>query len=250
MKRRMQNVTAAAPLWQNDPNYPGAPPEVLSKVQHRATVDYDTYVLRYQAAQRANALLTAAGVAAVAAGIVALRGDATILAVIIGLGLMAGGGVGLLTAATAHAEYKQMAVSVTETYAPRPEAKPPQVRAFVSSENGRLTNTGRLQFEPQVWQSLFDLALMNGGIIDRDNVCKKSGIGRRWYHSDPNSADGFRAFQAELRQLGFIDARNRLTDGALKWYAEQIPLPLSALALRSPADRPTADRPEPTGWEL
>lgn len=259
MKHRYQSIAQAPARLRDDPNYPGVPQSpngaMLTKTQHRATVDYDTYVLRYAAAQRGNTLLVVAGITLAVAAAVFLSDAALVLAIMAGLGSAAAGSVGLLTAASAHAQYREMAVGVTETYTqPRPP-KDATVRPFVASRDndGRTTNTGRLQFAPQVWQALFDLALAGGGAIDRDNVAKRAGVGRRWYHTDPNSADGYRAFLAELRQLRFIDKRNRLTDMALRWYQEQIALPLAALPLRSRPDRPTGDRPratedDPAGW--
>lgn len=247
-KRTVESAT----IWRaTDPNYPDVPqpppPEVVARSTSRSTVDYDTYVLRYTGQQRRHTLLFTAGIVGAILSAFYLTGVALIIAAAIAIGLAFTGAVGFVIAANAHGSYtRDLAISTSETYERPPSPPQPQtVRPFVASGNPgrRTTNTGRLQFEPQVWQSLFNLALANGGTVDKENVCRKAGIGRRWYHTDPNSADGYRAFQAELRNIGFIDQRNRLTDTALAWYAAQIPLPLDALPTRTPVDRPTAVRP-------
>ena len=211
--------------------------DLTARSTSRATVDYATYVLRYGARQRGNILLSVFGVVLTTGALIILYCPALVVAVAVGIGLIAAGSVAFVVTLDAHGSYtRDLAVSISETYN-RKTAPPPQtVRPFVASgSSGRTTNTGRLEFPPQVWQSLFDLALGNGGAVDKENVSRKAGIGRRWYHTDPNSTDGYRAFLAELRGIGFVDERNRLTDRALAWYQEQIALPLSALPLRSNA---------------
>lgn len=250
-------------IWRgSDPNYPGVPqpdPNLVAKSTSRATVTYDTYVLQYAARQRGHVLLSSFGVALAIGAAMYLSGPLLVILIAVGVGAFLAGSIGFLIAAGAHDSYtRDLAVSVSETYhhRPEPQPQPATVRPFVASANGdgRTTNTGRLQFEPRVWQALFDLALRNQGVIDKENVCKKAGIGRRWYHTDPNSMDGYRAFQAELKQLGFIDGRNRLTPAALEWYEAQIALPLSVLPARPRNDRPTGDRPatdranDASGW--
>lgn len=256
-----KHTVESTTIWRaDDPNYPGVPqppPEVVARSTSRANVDYDTYVLRFSRELRFNTLLMSIAVVMIIGAAVYLSGVALIIIAAVGIGIGLAGVVGFMATDAAHRSYTEnLAVSVSETYERPAAASPPQtVRPFVSSANsdGRTTNTGRLSFEPRVWQSLFDLALANAGVIDKENVCRRAGIGRRWYHTDPNSADGYRAFLAELRQLRFIDDRNRLTDLALQWYEQQIPLPLATLPSRTPVDRPTADRPptdraQRAGW--
>lgn len=252
--------TIAAPARRDDPNYPGVPVnepgDLTAKTTSRATVDYDTYVLRYAARQRGHVLLATAGVVMALGAAIYLSGPALVILIAGGVGLLMAGGVGFAVTADAHGSYtRDLAVSISETYHTRPQPPPATIRPFVASANsdGRTTNTGRLSFEPRIWQALFDLALGNAGTIDRDNVAKRAGVGRRWYHTDPNSADGYRAFLDELRQIGFIDDRNRLTDVALSWYDQQIALPLTAIPVRPRNDRPTGDRPatdrpQSSGW--
>lgn len=256
MKQRYESAMDVPLVRRDDINYPGVIMPVTSRAQQRTTVDYDTYVLRYAAAMRLNAVLFFAGAALFFAGVVWTSIPVTYFVAAVALGPMAGGAFGLWSTMTAHQEYRDMAVTITETYAaPPPAPKPVTVRPFVTSANGdgRTTNTGRLQFAPIVWQRLFELALKNEGAISKDGVAKPSGIGRRWYHSDPNSQDGFQSFLGELRQIGFIDERNRLTAAALDWYEKQIALPLSPLSMRPDNDRPTGPTDRPTGgaggWE-
>lgn len=204
-----------------------------SRVTNRATVDYDTYVLRYGAAQRFNVLLMFSGITAVVGSIVYLPVPGAVIGLTIGLGLTAGGAAGWLAAGQAHSEYREMAVSMTETYEhPRAAVVDHGVRPFVASSNGggrSTVKTGQLRFEPRIWQELFDRALHNGGVIDT-GVAKRSGVGARWYHTDyDNRQDGYQALLTELRNLRFIDDRNRLTDIALRWYETTIDLPLSKI---------------------
>lgn len=232
----MKPVTeSAAPIWKDDINYPGVPALPVSKTTSRATVTYETYVLDYAARQRGHVLLATAGLIMALGAMYLIDNNALlVLFIALGVGGIMSGSIGFAIAADAHASYtRNLAVSVSETWERRQPPAPATVRPFVASSDGdgRTTNTGRLNFTPPVWQALFNRAMSNGGFIDRDNVCKKAGIGRRWYHSDPNSADGFRAFLAELRQIQFVDDRNRLTDIALTWYAQQIGLPLDAIPL-------------------
>lgn len=233
--RRLQSaIDTDGAIWRGrDPNYPGVPqpPEVLARSTSRATVDYETYVLAYAAQQRGHALLLTAGVVVVIGAAFYLSPPWLIIAVAVGLGLAFGGATGYGTARDAHRSYtRHLAVSVSETYERAQPAPPPAtVRPFVeSSGNGqRTTNTGRLNFPPDVWRSLFDLALANGGMVNRDAVAKRAGIGRQWYYGE-----GYGRLLEELTRLGFLDNRNRLTPAALQWYAEEIPLPLAALPAR------------------
>ena len=234
MKRRFEAVASPTPLYRTDPAYPGVPlaepGEVAARTTSRATVDYDTFVLRYAARQRGHVLLATAGVILIlGAGIYLPDGPAIIVLIALGIGAIMAGGVGFFIAAGAHDTYTQhLAVSVSETYHTRPAAPPATVRPFVVSANGdgRTTNTGRLDFTPQVWQALFDRALANGGFINRDDVAKRV-LPRRWYYGE-----GYGQLLEELTRLKFIDARNRLTPAALAWYEQQIPLPLAALPTR------------------
>ncbi len=247
MKRVIESAT---PLWKDDINYPGVPPmpdrPLAAKITNRATVDYETYVLAYTTRKVLYVMLTAFGMAASVLTVVTLTGAAMVILAALSIGAALAGIVGVMVITEAHRSYtRHLAIAVTETYHDRPATPPPNtVRPYVASSNGdgRTTNTGRLNFTPAVWQALFNRALANGGYIDRDNVCKPAGVGRRWYHSDPNSPDGFRAFLAELRQIQFIDDRNRLTDTALSWYAAQINRPLDALPL-SPTGQNTPVNP-------
>ena len=208
---------------------------LTARTTSRATVDYDTYVLRYGARQRGNVLLAVVGVVLTTGALIVLSGPGLVLAVAAGIGLIAAGSVSFVVTFDAHASYaRALAVSVSETYDRKAAAPPPAtVRPFVaSSSNGHTTHTGPLSFTPEVWRNLFDRALANGGAVNRDDVAKPAGIGRDWYHGD-----GYGRFLGELTRLGFIDARNRLTPAALSWYEQQIALPLAAFPSRSPNDR-------------
>lgn len=211
--------------------------ELTARSTSRATVDYDTYVLRYAARQRANILLAVLGAVTAVAAAVYLSGAWLILAIAAGLGLSLAGGAAAIICSDAHATYtRYLAVSVSETYSRPPASAPVTVRPFVASTNGHTTSTGRLDFAPAVWRDLFDRALANGGAITRDDA-QRAGVGRRWYHGE-----GWGEFQAELKRLGFIDARNRLTPAALAWYEQQIALPLASFAPRSRNERTNGER--------
>lgn len=242
----MKTKVESATIWRaNDPNYPGVPqpppPEVLARSTSRATVDYDTYVLRFSRELRFNALLMVAGIVAIIGAGFYLSGVGLIIIAALGIGLGIGGFVGYMAADRAHSAYtRDLAVSVSETYEPRQRPTPPPatVRPFVASSNGdrRTTNTGRLDFTPQVWRDLFDRALTNGGVITRDDVAKKA-LDRQWYYGE-----GYGKLLEELTRLGFIDARNRLTPAALEWYADQIPLPLASIPVRPRVGRTDGGR--------
>lgn len=249
--RRIQS-TAAVPLWRprDDPNYPGAlvDENLTAKTTSRATVTYETYVLQYAARQRGHVLLVSGGTVLTLGAGIYLNGPALVLLAALGVGLALAGIVGFLIAADAHASYtRDLAVSVSETYNRRPPAPPATVRPFVTSSNsdGRTTNTGRLNFEPGVWQSLFNLALANGGCIVRDTVVKPARVGRDWYHGE-----GYGRLLEELTRLGFIDGRNRLTPAALSWYEQQIALPLDAIPGRSHNERTNGERTAVNGRDL
>lgn len=234
MTRRFEQVANPAPLWQDDINYPGVPNrELAAKTTSRATVDYDTYVLRYAARQRGHVLLITAGVTAAVGAAVYLSGPALVLIAAGGIGAAFAGCAGFVVAAQAHGSYtRDLAVSVSETWhRDTPPPRPATVRPFVASTNGdgKTTTTGRLDFTPEIWRDLFDRAMKNGGVINRDDVAKPARIGREWYHGA-----GYGTFLSELTRLGFIDERNRLTPAALAWYEQQIALPLTAVNLRSP----------------
>lgn len=243
--KRLHATTAAErPIWRADnPNYPGIPqepeppPDVLTRATSRATVEYETYVLAYAAQQRGHVLLLSAGVVVTIGAAVYLTGHWLIILAAIGIGMALAGSAGYVTAADAHASYtRDLAVSVSETYEPRQKPAPPPatVRPFVASANttSHTTSTGRLDFTPEVWRVLFDRALANGGVINRDDVAKPARVGREWYHGD-----GYGRFLEELTRLGFIDGRNRLTPAALAWYADTIPLPLTSIPVRSRNER-------------
>lgn len=219
--------------------------DLTARSTSRATVDYDTYVLRYAARQRGHVLLAVVGLVVTIGAAVYLSGAWLIMAAAVGIGLSAAGCAGFLVTADAHATYtRHLAVSVSETYSrPAPRPQPETVRPFVASANGdgRTTNTGPLAFSPQVWRDLFDRALANGGAVVRDDA-QRAGVGRRWYHGE-----GWGQFQAELTRLGFIDGRNRLTPAALSWYDQQIALPLDAFPVRSRNARTNGERTTANG---
>src|SRR5690606_17542102 len=141
--RPYETVARAAPLWRDDPNYPGVPSEttpaemLAAKTTHRATVDYDTYVLRYSARQRGHVLMIFAGIALAVGAIMLIQHETPlILALTAALGLIGGGGAGFLIAAAAHGTYtRDLAVSVSETYHPRRAPQPETVRPFVPSSD-------------------------------------------------------------------------------------------------------------------
>ena len=230
---------------RDDPNYPGALPEIsiAARSTVRSSVDYDTFVNGYARKISRYTGMVFAGVAGIMAVIMTVDADWSVVLLAAGMGLVGAGGAGLLASWHSHEQWQNngYGVSMTETYAP-PPAPAASVRPFVASTNGKAITTGRLVLSPAVWQSLFNSALSNGGQVTRDGV-QASGIERRWYHTDPNAPDGYRALLAELRQLQFVDHRNRLTDIALAWYGEQFPaLPLAALS-RSVAGRSDYARP-------
>lgn len=239
MTRRFEQVASPAPLYRDDPNYPGIPAtdpgELTARTKSRATVDYDTYVLRYAARQRGHVLLTTAGITLIIGAVVYLEGAPMVILCAIGMGSMFAGFIGFAIAAAAHDSYtRDLAVSVSETYHRPAQPRPATVRPFIPTDNGtgKTTNTGRLDFTPDVWRNLFDRALANGGYINRDDVAKPARVGREWYHGA-----GYGALLEELSRLGFIDGRNRLTPAALSWYERQIALPLSSIPLRSQHER-------------
>jgi len=56
--RRVQTAVSPAPLWRDDPNYPGIPAApLLAKSTARAVVTYDDYVVRYARRQAVFAAL-------------------------------------------------------------------------------------------------------------------------------------------------------------------------------------------------
>ena len=229
-----RTVESAVPIWRReDPNYPGVPqppPEVVARSTSRSTVDYDTYVLRFSRELRLNALLMTVGIVLIIGAMFYLSGIGLITVAAVGVGLGISGFVGYMAADRAHSSYtRDLAVSVSETYErPTPPPQPQTVRPFVASGNGdgRTTNTGRLDFTPEMWRDFFDRALANGGAVNRDDVAKKA-LGRQWYYGE-----GYGKLLEELTRLGFVDARNRLTPAALAWYEQQIPLPLTSIPTR------------------
>lgn len=208
-----------------------APLAGLHKRTNAKTVTYEEFVNRFARRQAGYVALVFFGAFVAVGAAVYLRGDAVLWLMALGAGLASFGAAGFLFNWHAHNEYLDngFGVTTTETYQPRPAApEPTTVRPFVASANsdGRTTNTGRLDFEPRVWRDLFDRALNNGGVINRDDVAKRV-LPRRWYYGE-----GYGQLLEELTRLKFIDARNRLTPAALAWYEQQIPLPLAALPTR------------------
>lgn len=253
-------TTSSADIWRGrDPAYPGVPqppPELLTRSTSRATVDYETYVLAYAAQQRGHVLLLAAGVVILVGAGYYLSPPWLIIGGALAIGMILAGGAAFAIAADAHASYtRDLAIAVSETYDRTPPREPPPetVRPFVVAPGNRANrmNTGRLNFTPETWQAIFDLALSNDGAITRDRVAIRAGVPREWYHGP-----GWGRFLEELERLNFIDDRNRLTDVALAWYAEHIPLPLAAFSPRARSERTNGERTdtndanEPAGgWE-
>jgi hypothetical protein len=241
MTTRRVESTVDAPIWRGvDPNYPGVPQpppgEVLTRATTRATVDYDTYTLRYASRVFWYVMLMAFGAVIFVGVAFYLQPPAAIVVGAFGIGALFGGAAGTVAVVDAHRSYtRDLAHSISETYErPQPPAPtgPATVRPFVpSAADPRTTNTGRLNFTPQVWRDLFDYALANGGTITRDRA-QAAGVGRPWYHGE-----GWGQLLAELTRLGFIDGRNRLTPAALQWYADAIPLPLATIPTRSRIER-------------
>ena len=230
-------------IWRaTDPFYPAVPqePPVVLRQSNRAIVAYEIYVLDYGARQRSNMLLAGLGIVLVVVAGAYLSGLwLVVVAILGGVGILAGLG-SLWITAEAHDQYRnELAVSVSETYE-QPHAAPPPatVRPFVAAteEGGRATRAGRFDFTPAVWQALFSRALQNGGVLTRDTVVKPSGVGREHYH------EGYERFIGELTRLGFVDERKRLTAAALAWYAEVIPLPLPPFASRTRSERTNGER--------
>ncbi len=193
----------------------------LLKVSNRINTDYDTYVLRYARAQGRNVFCIAAGVALCMLALLMVGGNWQIILIVVGIGAACGGAAGFIAAGAAHGEYRQLAVNVTETWL-APQGKPVAdiARPFVASKNGdNGIRTGRLQFSAGVWRALYELTAKNG-TMSRDTVAKRAGIGRRWYHTDPNSPYGYGEFKAEMTRLGFLDSGGRVTDAFAEFYAQ------------------------------
>ena len=239
-----QQRAESATIWRaTDINYPGVPqppPEVVTRATSRAVVDYEIYVNAYAAQQRGHVLLSTFGVVITIGAAFYLSPPWLIITIALGIGLLFAGATGFGVALDAHRTYtRDMAVSVSETYErPAPPPPPATVRPFVvdDSNGHRTIRTGRLDFRPPVWQSLFNRALANGGSITRDDA-KDAGVGRTWYHGE-----GWGALQQELQRQGIIDARNRITDRGLAWYDEHVPLPLAAFPARSRRERTNGER--------
>jgi hypothetical protein len=231
-------------IWRGvDPAYPGVPqpPPVIAQQSNRTTVDYRDYVFSSGTRQFLYVFIAFAGLSLAIGATIRGSGGGQVAGIVIGLGLFVSGMVGFVVTRDAHNTYtRYLAHSTSFTYA-QPQAAPPPatVRPFVVADEHRprRTSTGRLDFTPQVWKALFDRALDNDGIVNRDDVAKKCGIGRQWYYGG-----GYGQFLGELTRLGFIDSRNRLTAKALQWYADTIPLPLAAIATRPPIGRTDGGR--------
>lgn len=243
MTHQTQRVESAT-IWRGvDPNYPGVPqppPEVVTRATSRATVDYPTYVLDYAWRQVFHALLWGLGVMFVIGAAIVLKGEWQFFFVGFGGALIIAGVIGFFVILDAHRSYtRDLAHSISETYErPAPPPPPATVRPFVvdDSNGHRTIRTGRLDFRPTVWQSLFNRALANGGVITRDDA-KDAGVGRNWYHGE-----GWTALQQELQRQGITDARNRITDRGLAWYDAHAPLPLAAFPARSRIERTNGER--------
>jgi hypothetical protein len=239
-----QQRVESATIWRaTDINYPGVPqppPEVVTRATSRAVVDYEIYVNAYAAQQRGHVLLSTFGVVLTIGAAFYLSPPWLIITIAAGIGMLFAGAVGFGVAMDAHRSYtRDLAVSVSETYErPAPPPPPATVRPFVvdDSNGHRTIRTGRLDFQPPVWQSLFNRALANGGSITRDDA-KDAGVGRTWYHGE-----GWGKLQQELQRQGIIDARNRITDRGLAWYDEHVPLPLAAFPARSRRERTNGER--------
>lgn len=247
-KRKMHAVYN--PPRADDINYPGAGGDMQQRQTSRATVTYDTYVLDYAARQRSNVLMSAAGITAGVGAAFYLSGELMVFVIAAAVGLTVAGLAGFVVCADAHASYtRDLAVAVSETWNVRPAARPAEsARAFVPSTNPHTIRASRLTFAPVVWEGLLDAAESNGALT-RD-LAKGAGVGRRWYNTDPNAADGWRALRDELQRLGFIDDQNRPTPQWGTWYDAQFPaLPRNRSAQNRTHDRPTGDRPAVTGGE-
>ncbi len=239
MNRYQSAFPIAPPAVRDNINYPGVPlqpgdepPPIAARTTSRAIVQYEIYVLQYSGRQFRHTFIMAFGIVLALIAILYLDGHPQQIAIAIAIAFVLAAAVGYLTTANAHATFtRDLAVATSETWHPRPAAPPPAtVRPFVPSTNPdghtRTTNTGRLDFTPQVWQSFFNRALANGGFINRDDVAKRA-LPRRWYYGE-----GYGQLLEELTRLEFIDGRNRLTLTALDWYEKQIPLPLAAFPAR------------------
>lgn len=249
VKRTLYHATPAPWAIRDDPNYPGAPvePATVARSTVRSQVDYDTFVNGYARRISGYTGMVFAGVAGIAGAVIAPVDYGTLL-IIAGLGAIGAGGAGLLASWQSHNQWQAngYGVSMTETYAPRHDDPPANVRPFVPSANPSTISTGRLTFAPTVWQSLLDMALGNGGMLTRD-IAMRAGVGREWYNTDPNAPGGYQALLHELRRLRFIDHRNRVTPEMLAWYAASFPaLPLAAIGTRPAYDRPPGGATEVT----
>lgn len=249
MTKRIIHAAYTPPATrQDDINYPGAVGDMQQRQTSRATVTYDTYVLDYAARQRANVLMSAAGIAAGVGAAIYLDGGLMVFVIVAAVGLTVAGLAGFVVCADAHASYtRDLAVSVSETWNVKPAARPVErARAFVPSSNPHTIRASRLVFAPVVWQSLLDAAERNGALT-RD-LAKAAGVGRQWYNTDPAAPDGWTALREELQRLGFIDAQNRPTTQWSSWYDAQFPaLPRGRSGQNRAYDRPTGDRPDATG---
>lgn len=79
-KRKMHAVYN--PPRADDINYPGDGGDMTQRQTSRATVTYDTYVLDYAARQRANVLMSAAGIAAGVGAAIYLDGGLMVFVIV------------------------------------------------------------------------------------------------------------------------------------------------------------------------
>lgn len=180
----------------------------------RPSVDYDTFVLRYARAQRANVLLAFVGVALITGGIMYTHGAPMVILVALGLGLAAAGLGGLAIAMGAHADYtRHLAMTTATTYAAPVEASP-GVRAFVPSANGAPTiRAGKFKLERATWVKLFETAAAHDDRLTRDSATKV--LPRNLYRDWQNTI-------GELVRLGMVDGEGRITAGGWQWYQENL----------------------------
>lgn len=209
MNQQSNNSTHT--IWRaTNPNYPGVPQppddQVVAKTSTSSRgVDYYDYVLTYTARQRNHAFMVAAGVALGVAAAIYMSGPWLILSVTLAISFICAGGAAFVIMAQAHADYTQLLVSHTVTYAdPRP-VPVADVRPVIPTDNNTIRR-GRFTLPADQWLRLFAAARANKGRLTRDNIVKNKALPRELYHGD-----AFQTTLDELKRLAIIDDNNLIT---------------------------------------
>lgn len=186
----------------------------LARATRRPAADFHEYVIDYSRGQRWNVFLIFAGVTLATGAAIYFHGAALWLSIIVGVGIAAAGGGGLLIAAEAHAAYtRHFSTVTTETYAdPTPAAA--TVRPFIPSTNApHTTRAGKFALPPATWAALWAAAAANDGRLTRDDAAR---VLPRPMYRDWQTTIG------ELHRLGMVDSDGRVTAGG---WRDVLPLP-------------------------